>query len=149
MIYHHIMVAVDRSNASNLALLEAIRLTKDQQAKLRIIYVIEEAIVKTTDGRVDFDTLWNAYKEEEQDILKIINEQVKKSSVDFETYLVELKHSKTSLAKKIAAEAHLWPADIMVLGTHGRHGVNRFRFGSVAESVVRIATMPVLLIREQ
>lgn len=149
MIYHHIMVAVDRSNASNLALLEAIRLTKDQQAKLRIIYVVEEAVVKTTDGRVDFDILWSAYKEEAQDILKIINEQVKKSSIDFETYLVELKHSHMSLAEKIAAEAQSWPADILVLGTHGRHGANRFLIGSVAESVVRIATMPILLIREQ
>ncbi|HAT3869060.1 universal stress protein [Legionella pneumophila serogroup 2] len=44
-------------------------------------------------------------------------------------------------------EAQSWPADILVLGTHGRHGVKRFLVGSVAESVVRIATMPVLLIR--
>ena len=149
MIYQHILVAVDRSNASNLALLEAIRLAKDQQAKLRIIYVVEESIVKTTNGRIDFDTLWNAYKEEAQDILKIINEQVKKSSIDFETYLVELKHTQMSLAEKIAAEAQSWPADILVLGTHGRQGVKRFLIGSVAENVERIATMPVLLIREK
>jgi len=39
-------------------------------------------------------------------------------------------------------------ADLIVIGTHGRRGVNRLLLGSVAESVARVATKPVLLIRE-
>ncbi|MHB8920043.1 MAG: universal stress protein [Halothiobacillus sp.] len=35
----------------------------------------------------------------------------------------------------------------MVIGTHGRRGINRIFMGSVAEGVIRIATKPVLLIR--
>ena len=50
MRYKHILVAVDGSDTSNLALQEAIQLTKDQKAVLRIIYVVDEAVVKYNDG---------------------------------------------------------------------------------------------------
>ena len=38
------------------------------------------------------------------------------------------------------------PADLIVMGTHGRRGVSRFVLGSVAENVVRLAVLPVLTI---
>lgn len=38
------------------------------------------------------------------------------------------------------------PADLIVMGTHGRRGVSHFVLGSVAENVVRLATLPVLTI---
>jgi nucleotide-binding universal stress UspA family protein len=40
-----------------------------------------------------------------------------------------------------------WPADLIVLGTHGRRGVGRMLLGSDAEQVLRTATVPVLLVR--
>lgn len=40
-------------------------------------------------------------------------------------------------------------ADLIVMGTHGRHGVSRLLLGSVAEAVLRIAPCPVLLVREK
>ncbi|HYA38367.1 MAG TPA: universal stress protein, partial [Candidatus Methylomirabilis sp.] len=42
-----------------------------------------------------------------------------------------------------------WPADVVVLGTHGRRGVERLLLGSVAEGVARLSTVPVLLIPRQ
>ncbi|MBB5414616.1 nucleotide-binding universal stress UspA family protein [Paraburkholderia atlantica] len=38
-------------------------------------------------------------------------------------------------------------ADLIVMGTHGRHGVQRFLLGSVAESLVRSTDIPVLIVR--
>ena len=43
-----------------------------------------------------------------------------------------------------AAKAH---ADLIVMGTHGRSGIGRAVLGSVAESLLRAATLPVLLVR--
>ncbi|MBO4313737.1 MAG: universal stress protein, partial [Desulfovibrio sp.] len=40
-------------------------------------------------------------------------------------------------------------ADMIIMGTHGRKGIDRILFGSVAEKVVKNATMPVLTIRPQ
>ena len=147
MIYKNILVAVDKSNASNMALQEAVRLAKDQKAKLRIMYIADEAIIKSAEKRISFDILWSAYKEDGQDFLNVINEELKSSNIKYEIFLIELPLAEGALADKIIAEAQSWPADILVLGTHGRRGIKRFLVGSVAESVVRIATMPVLLIR--
>lgn len=149
MRYKRILVAVDGSDTSNLALQEAIQLTKDQKASLRIIYVVDEAVVKYSDGYIDFETLWSSYKEEGQDLLRKIHKEVTQENIDFETRLVVLKLLEGRLAEKIVAEAQDWHADLLVIGTHGRHGVNHFFLGSVAERVLRVATMPVLLIRSQ
>ena len=48
----------------------------------------------------------------------------------------------------IAQEAANVNADLIVLGTHGRRGFSRLLLGSVAETVVRVAIPPVLLVRE-
>lgn len=48
--------------------------------------------------------------------------------------------------REILEEAEEWPADLLVVGTHGRGGVSRFLIGSVAESVVRHAHCDVLVI---
>ncbi|MET0658965.1 MAG: universal stress protein, partial [Steroidobacteraceae bacterium] len=43
--------------------------------------------------------------------------------------------------------AATWPADLIVMGTHGRRGLGRWALGSDAESVLRSASVPVLLVR--
>lgn len=50
-------------------------------------------------------------------------------------------------AEHILKAARGWPADVVVIGTHGRSGVSRFFMGSVAETVVRRAACPVLTVR--
>jgi nucleotide-binding universal stress UspA family protein len=49
-------------------------------------------------------------------------------------------------ATEIAAEADNWPADLLVLGTHGRTGSSRFLLGSVAERTIRGSRGNVLVI---
>jgi nucleotide-binding universal stress UspA family protein len=50
--------------------------------------------------------------------------------------------------KSITEAAHRWPADIVVIGSHGRGGVDRVFLGSVAEGVSRHAPCPVLVVRK-
>ena len=47
----------------------------------------------------------------------------------------------------IVAQAKQWPADLIVMGTHGRRGFARLAMGSDAEYVIRMAPVPVLLLR--
>lgn len=44
-------------------------------------------------------------------------------------------------------EAERWGAELIVMGTHGRHGLQHLWLGSVAEGVVRSSPVPVLLVR--
>jgi nucleotide-binding universal stress UspA family protein len=48
---------------------------------------------------------------------------------------------------EIVKAAREWPADLIVIGSHGRQGVSRMLLGSVAEAVTRHAPCPVLVIR--
>jgi nucleotide-binding universal stress UspA family protein len=50
-------------------------------------------------------------------------------------------------ADEIVKAAGDWPADLIVIGSHGRGGVQRALLGSVAEGVMRHASCPVLVIR--
>lgn len=52
-------------------------------------------------------------------------------------------------AEEILSLAENEDADLIVMGTHGRKGIDRILFGSVAEKVVKNADMPVLTIRPQ
>jgi nucleotide-binding universal stress UspA family protein len=49
-------------------------------------------------------------------------------------------------ADEIVAEAHAWEADLLVVGTHARRGVERFFLGSVAEAALRGVPCNVLVI---
>ncbi len=48
----------------------------------------------------------------------------------------------------IAEEARAWNADLIVIGTHGRRGIERILWGSDAEQVMRVAPVPVLLVQK-
>jgi nucleotide-binding universal stress UspA family protein len=50
-------------------------------------------------------------------------------------------------AAEIVAAAAAWGADLIAMATHGRGGLGRLLFGSVAEAVLRAAPVPVLMIR--
>lgn len=49
-------------------------------------------------------------------------------------------------AMRIVEIAKRWPADLIVIGSHGRSGVQRMLLGSVAEEVMRHAPSPVLVV---
>jgi nucleotide-binding universal stress UspA family protein len=49
--------------------------------------------------------------------------------------------------QEILDSAAEWHSDVIVLGSHGRHGLDRFLLGSVSESVVRHATCSVDVVR--
>jgi nucleotide-binding universal stress UspA family protein len=49
----------------------------------------------------------------------------------------------------VAEAARQWKADLVVVGTHGRRGVGRMLLGSGAEQVIRLAPVPVLVIRSE
>ena len=69
------------------------------------------------------------------------------AGIQSETKLIKTTQTNQRISEVIAKEAQKWPADLIVVGTHGRRGFSHFLLGSVAESIVRVATKPVLLIR--
>jgi nucleotide-binding universal stress UspA family protein len=70
-----------------------------------------------------------------------------KAGVNAGTAMVEARGR--SVSDVILGDAKTFRADVIVMGTHGRRGLNRLLLGSDAERVLREAPVPVLLIRGQ
>jgi nucleotide-binding universal stress UspA family protein len=70
--------------------------------------------------------------------------QARQQGVDVESYLHHL--SREDVGEAIVETAAKREADLIVMSTHGRSGIGRFFYGSVADKVLRLATTPVMLI---
>jgi nucleotide-binding universal stress UspA family protein len=86
-------------------------------------------------------------RESSNKLLAEARSEAEKAGVRAETQLLELDERSQRISDRIANEAAAWPADLIVLGTHGRRGMDRLVLGSVAEGVARTATAPVMLVR--
>lgn len=145
-MYKHILVAVDGSNTSELAVREAIKLARDQQADLRLISVIDQTPITWGDsGAMGVtDTVFEALRQAGRAIADQSMALVRKAGLKAEVILPETFGPR--IASIIVEEAKRWPADLIVIGSHGRRGVDRLLLGSVTEGVVRLSSIPVLLI---
>ena len=159
-MYQRILVPVDGSATSERALQEAIRLAAGK-AQLRLVYVIEEIYPLDTEGYayIDYATLREAVRHTGERVLaqvaektrhsgataEIAAEEAQRLGATVETILLEAGGER--IADVIEGEARNWPADLIVIGTHGRTGLSRLLLGSVAEGVARGASVPVLLVR--
>lgn len=142
------MVPIDGSATSERALQEAIRLAGDQ-ARLRLVYVLEEVFPLDAEGYafIDYAALQEAVRLTGERTLAQAAEKARQAGRTAETMLLEASGER--IATVIKEEAKHWPADLIVIGTHGRSGLSRLLLGSVAEGVVRGASVPVLLVRAE
>jgi nucleotide-binding universal stress UspA family protein len=147
-MYKQILVPVDGSDTSNLALEEAIKLAKDQQAALRLIHVVDETTVYMV-GETPFpiaDYL-KVMREAGQKLLSTRAVRAQEAGIKVDTKLVAIESLTQRICDAINEEAKRWSADLIVIGTHGRRGFNHLLLGSVAEGVIRLTTKPVLIFR--
>ena len=145
-MYKRILIAVDGSKTSSLALKEAIKLAKDQRATLRLIHVVDERPIYTmAEVPYSIDDYQKTMREAGRKELAKCADRAKAARVKFDTKLVATLAQ--SIGDVINKEAKRWSANLIVIGTQGRRGFNRLVLGSVAEHVIRLATKPVLIIR--
>jgi len=144
-MYKRILVAVDGSDTSNLALLEAINLAKEQHSVLRLFHVVDLTMAYSTVEAPYVFEYRKAMEVEGQKVVADCSASARAAGVEFDAKCV------VSFAKHIydviEEEAAKWAADLIVIGTHGRKGIRRLLLGSVAEGLIRVSSRPVLLIR--
>jgi nucleotide-binding universal stress UspA family protein len=147
-MYERIIVAVDGTHTSNLALQEAIKLCKQQRSRLRILHVVDPSVIYISDlefiGVAQFK---QALMDAGERILETSAATATSAGVEPETRLLEVTQLNQRVVDLIITESRAWPADLIVVGTHGRRGISHLFLGSVAEGVVRASPAPVLLIR--
>lgn len=146
-MYQRILVTIDGSDTSKLGLEESIRLAKSTGGRLRLIHVIDDlSLALAMDAYSGHAGDWlNVLRADGARILQEAADIALKAGVMFDTKLKE--QFKGTVYELVLAEAQGWPADLIVLGTHGRRGLGRVVLGSSAESILRNSPIPVLLIR--
>lgn len=143
-MYKQILIAVDGSETSRFALDEALKLAHEQGAKVVLLHVYEPIVTASTYGVVD---LTQAMRNEGEKIAADALAEARKAGVEARTRVLDAAGRR--VAGVIAEEASAAGVDLLVVGTHGRRGLEHLVLGSVAEGVARRATVPVLLIRKQ
>jgi nucleotide-binding universal stress UspA family protein len=148
-MFKKILVPIDGSPASNLGLNEAIKLAKDQGAKLRLFHLVDEYVAVSSMDGVTLDTgdLLDALRQTGKKIVAKGEAQARRHGLTPESVMLESFGGRA--ADFIVQQAKKWGADLIVLGTHGRRGVKRLVMGSDAEQVIRTTPVPVLLVRSK
>ncbi|WP_420472651.1 universal stress protein [Noviherbaspirillum sp. ST9] len=150
-MYKRIFVAIDDSSTSQKALDEAINLASALGAALCVATATDEGPL-TQHGMglgsyIDVDKVKDEMRAASTTLLQQAVAKAATAGCTAEHMLIP--PSSRRVAEMIAEAAGQWNADLVVVGTHGRRGVERLLVGSVAENLVRIATTSLMLVREQ
>ena len=142
--FDRILTAIDFSENSDYAFDYALTLAKQFNSELTIMHVINEP-VDLRGFYVPHISFEQLEKEIEDGATKMMEKFCQARLEDFSSY-------KTAIVTGIPYEEIIRKAEetdtsLIVLGTHGRTGLDHLIFGSTAERVVRSAACPVLTIR--
>jgi nucleotide-binding universal stress UspA family protein len=146
MVYKRILVPVDGSPTSAAGLKEALRLARNQNARIRLVHIVDEVpIFASSEAGLNIEPVIDSMRRAGKRILERAAKLAASRGVRPETELFE--NATSRVADVLVGRARRWRADLIVMGTHGRRGVNRLVLGSDAELVVRNSPVPVLLVR--
>ncbi|MGK0619339.1 universal stress protein [Meiothermus cerbereus] len=142
-MYKKILMPTDGSSCSQTAIREGLGVARSMGAQVTFLYVVENIS----------SSLWISPEsvpyglELIEDLKRVGNEALSKArelaqaaGIEVETKLVEARPVEAILAE---AKDH----DLIVMGTHGRSGLDRFMLGSVTEAVLHRSDKPVLVLR--
>ena len=148
-IYAKILVPVDGSATSAKGLQEAIKIAKALGSTLRLVNVVDELIVDYSGIGTNYYSgdIIAGLREAGKEILAKAAASVRSAGLEPETIQLEVIGGPAS--RLIVDQAQRWPADLIVMGTHGRRGIRRLALGSDAEHVIRASSVPVLLVRDK
>ena len=141
MSFRKILIAVDESSIAAHAADVGAQLATALGAELALVYVVDPTQTVAPDSGVPA-----------ADLIALAEKDAKRLLAGFRQRAPEGNPSPEFVAvgkpaSEIVQTAKEWPADVIVIGSHGRHGLERALLGSVAEGVMRHAPCSVLVVR--
>jgi nucleotide-binding universal stress UspA family protein len=142
-----ILIAIDGSDFSQAAMQSVIARPWPPDTQVKVLHVVEppSLLMGREMGGYDpeFEMVWKALREQAKELVAKAAEKLRAAKFKVSTELVE-----GDPKSQIIDIANEWNADMIVLGSHGRTGINRFLMGSVSQAVVRHAHCSVEIIRK-
>ncbi len=147
-MFKHILIPLDGSNIAEKAVPAAVELASKFHSQLTIVHVLTNLPQILQDEEKDHDDLFDrVHDTAHESAEKYLQEQKEKLLAQGVPVVHYQVVDGRSPADAILSVAELQRADSIVMSTHGRSGINRWVFGSVAEKVLRGANVPVVLVR--
>lgn len=146
-MYSKIMVAIDGSRNADLALAEAVQIAKTCASELVVVHVIDNDYFRCDPLFINPDELRIALRANGEALLKAACDRVEAQRIPCVTRLIDEPAAMGDISTVVEQAAQEDGAELLVIGTHGRHGTHRLLLGSVAEGLVRHTSLPVLLVR--
>lgn len=137
----NVLVPIDGSDPSQAAIEHAVTTFPD--AEITALHVVDPSMsVYRSDSHFNFERLVELEEENAEELFETAREIADEHGVSIETDTVV-----GSPRREIVAYTDEHDVDQIVIGSHGRSGVSRVLIGSVAESIVRRASVPVTVVR--
>lgn len=135
--FEDILIPTDGSEGSRAAADQAVELATDMDATVHVIHSLDTTAVSYTHGGT---AVLDALAESGQRAVDDVVERAEANDLDS----VETSIRSGRPSRSILDYASDKDIDCIVMGTHGRTGLGRILFGSVAETVVRKSDVPVI-----
>jgi nucleotide-binding universal stress UspA family protein len=142
-MYKKILIPTDGSDTAEIAVKQGIGLAKAVGAKVYGLYVIDTSTFIGVPTEAIWENMKGLLEEEGKNTLSKMEKMAKDSGVEHEMILNE-----GSPYKNIIQTAEENGVDLIMMGTAGRVGLDRFLLGSVAEKVVRTAPCSVTVVHK-
>ena len=136
-MYKKIMVAVDGSDTAKRALMEAENIAKTYDAALCVVHSINLSV------GVDIE----AERKAGAEMLEQAKSLVNTSNTETRNLQAKTEFGLNGVVEAVAAAVVDWKADLLVVGTANRRGLERFFVGSVAEQLITKVNSSILLVR--
>ena len=141
MSFRRILIAVDESPVAAHAAEVGAQLATALGAELALVCVVDPAQTAAPDSGVPVADLIALAEKDAKRLLADFRQRASQRYAPLEFVAVGKP------ASEIVKTAKEWPADVIVIGSHGRHGLDRALLGSVAEGVMRHAPCSVFVVR--
>ena len=141
MGFKRILIAVDNEAVAAHAADVGADLARSLGADVALIHVIDPSPAVGVEFGISPDELIAQTKQDGKRLLAGFRQRLSLQPPALE--FVQAGTPSTEIVKA----AREWPADLIVIGSHGRGGAQRVLLGSVAEAVMRHTSCPVLVIR--
>jgi nucleotide-binding universal stress UspA family protein len=137
-MYQNILLPTDGSEGTEAALGHALDLATTYGATIHVVYVIDTTIGADAGGVTTLDALETIG----EDAVDRALQRARATGID----TVEESVLRGTPHRTLIEYADEHDVDLIVMGTHGRTGLERYLIGSVTEKVVRLADVPVLTV---
>jgi nucleotide-binding universal stress UspA family protein len=139
-LFTKILIATDGSERNKAAVEEGLRIGRACVSPVHAIYVADISTLESASPEVMIGDTWELVQREGEKALDRIRNMA--GSVQLETVILEGKP-----ATEIVKYAREQDIDLIVIGTQGKRGIERFLLGSVAESIIRSAPCKILVVK--